>query len=105
DTKPQNIKHKEEFATDLGAMVDHFAALPSKPKIFLCIPVPAYKTQWGINEAGIQEMVKPAVESVAKAKSCTIIDLHTPLSGKPEMFPDNIHPNAAGAALMAKTVS
>lgn len=105
DTKPQNIKHKDEFATDLAALVDHFAALPSKPKIFLCIPVPAYKTQWGINEAGIQEMVKPAVESVAKAKGCTVIDLHTPLSNKPELFPDNIHPNAAGAALMAKTIA
>jgi acyl-CoA thioesterase-1 len=105
DTKPQNIKHKDEFATDLAALVDHFAALPTNPKIFLCRPVPAYATQWGINEKGIEEMVMPAIEQVAKAKGCTIIDLHAALSGKPELFPDKIHPNKDGAALMAKTVA
>lgn len=105
DTKPQNIKFKEEFATDLAAMVDHFQGLPSKPKVFLCLPVPAYATQWGINEAGIKEMVFPAVQQVAKDKGCPVIDLHTALSDKPEMFPDKIHPNAAGAAVLAKTVA
>ena len=33
-----------------------------------------------------------------------MIDLNDALSGHPEMFPDKIHPNAAGATLMAKTV-
>jgi len=105
DTKPQNIKFKDEFVTDLTAMVDHFAALPSKPKIFLCRPVPAYATQWGINEKGIQDMVLPAIDTVAKAKGCTIIDLHAALSDKANLFPDKIHPNAEGAALMAKAVA
>ena len=105
DTKPENMKFKDEFATDLAALVDHFAALPTKPKIFLCRPVPAYGVQWGINEQGLDEMVMPAIAQVAKDKGCTIIDMHAALSGKPELFPDKIHPNAAGAALMAKTVA
>lgn len=105
DTKPQNWKHKDEFEADLTAMVDHFAALPSKPKVFLCLPAPAYATQWGINEKGIAEGVIPAIKKVAEAKKLTTIDLHTALSGHAEMFPDKIHPNAAGAALLAKTVA
>ena len=105
DTKPQNIKFKDEFATDLAALVDHFAQLPAKPKVFLCLPVPAYATQWGINEAGIKEMVFPAIEKVAKDKGCVIIDLHTALSDKANLFPDKIHPNAEGAAIIAKTVA
>ncbi|HEY3323876.1 MAG TPA: GDSL-type esterase/lipase family protein [Planctomycetota bacterium] len=105
DTKPQNIKHKEEFVGDLTAMVEHFSALPAKPKVFLCFPAPAYATQWGINEKGIEEMVIPAVKEVAKAKNLSTIDLHTALSNHPEMFPDKIHPNAAGAKLLAKTVA
>ncbi len=32
------------------------------------------------------------------------IDLNDALSNHAEMFPDKIHPNAAGAQLMAKTV-
>jgi lysophospholipase L1-like esterase len=33
-----------------------------------------------------------------------VIDLYAALSGKPEMFPDKIHPNAAGAKVMAEAV-
>jgi lysophospholipase L1-like esterase len=33
-----------------------------------------------------------------------IIDLNYALTGYPEMFPDKIHPNAAGATLMAQTI-
>jgi acyl-CoA thioesterase I len=105
DTKPQNWKLKDEFEKDLTDMVDHFANLPSKPKIFLCLPVPAYKTQWGINDEGVKNGVIPIVQKVAAAKKLPTIDLYTAMSGKPAMFPDNIHPNAEGAAVMAKTVA
>ena len=33
------------------------------------------------------------------------IDLYTALSNKPKMFPDKIHPNAEGAAVMAKVIA
>ena len=33
-----------------------------------------------------------------------VIDLNDALTGYPEMFPDKIHPNAAGATLMARTI-
>ena len=33
-----------------------------------------------------------------------VIDLHTAMDGMPELFPDKIHPNEAGAKVMAKAV-
>jgi acyl-CoA thioesterase I len=105
DSKPQNWKHKDEFEGDLIALVDHFAALPSKPKIFLCLPVPVYEARWGINEPVVKGEVIPIIEKVAKEKNLPTIDLYTALSGKPELFPDKIHPNAAGAKLMAEAVA
>ena len=104
DSKPQNWKLKEQFGVDLRAMADHFAALPSKPKIYLCLPAPVYQERWGINEPVVKGEVIPIINEVAKEKGLAIIDLYTALSGHPEMFPDKIHPNAAGAALLAKTV-
>ncbi len=104
DSKPQNWKHKEDFAKDYGDLVDHFAGLPSKPKVWACLPVPVYATKWGINEPVVKGEIIPVVQQVAKEKQAEVIDLYTALSGKPEMFPDKIHPNAAGAALLAKTV-
>jgi lysophospholipase L1-like esterase len=104
DTKPQNWKFADEYAADLKAMVEHFQKLDSKPKVYLCKPVPVYETRWGINEKDLTEGVMPKLEAVAKETGAGVIDLYTALSGHPEMFPDKIHPNAAGAAVIAKTV-
>ena len=48
--------------------------------------------------------VIPLIKQVAKEKSLPTIDLYSALGNHAEMFPDKIHPNAAGAALMAKTI-
>lgn len=105
DSKPQNWKHKEDFANDLRAMLDHFAGLAAKPKIWVCLPVPVYEAKWGINEPVVKDEVLPLIRQVAKEKNTPVIDLHTALSDRPEFFPDKIHPNASGAALMAMSVN
>jgi acyl-CoA thioesterase I len=105
DSKPQNWSHKDEFAGDLRAMLDHFASLRSKPKVWLCLPVPVYAEHWGINEPVVKGEVIPLIRLVAKERNLPVIDLHTALSDHPEFFPDQIHPNAAGAALMAMSVN
>jgi len=105
DTKPQNWKHAADFGPDLAAMADHFAALPSKPAVWLCLPVPVYQTRWGINEKTLTGEVIPIIRAVAKKKKLKGINLYSALSGKPELFPDKIHPNAAGAKLIAQAVA
>ena len=104
DSKPQNWKHKADFADDLRAMADHFTALPSKPAVWLCLPVPVYATRWGINEKAVHGEIGSIIRQVAAERKLPTIDLHAALSGKPELFPDKIHPNADGAALMAQAV-
>lgn len=106
DSKPQNWdQHKADFAADVRALVEHFQALPTKPRVFVCLPVPVYETKWGINEPVVKGEVIPVLQQVARDMRLPTIDLHTALSGKPEMFPDKIHPNAAGAKLIAETVA
>jgi acyl-CoA thioesterase I len=104
DTKPQNASHLSEFEADLAAMVDHFNRLPEHPRVWLCLPVPVYETRWGINEQTLSDNVIPAILLVADKKKLPVIDLHTALSNRPDLFPDKIHPNASGASLMAKVI-
>ena len=105
DTKPQNWgKAGDEYEADLRAMIAHFQKLSSKPSIYLCLPAPVYQTRWGINEKTVKSAVIPVILKVAKETNLTVIDLYQALSNKPEMFPDKIHPNAAGARMMAKTI-
>ena len=104
DTKPQNWKHKEQFAPDYRAMIERFGALDTKPRIWVCLPVPAFPERWGIRDTVIKGEVIPIVRQVAEETGAQVIDLYTPLEGKPEMFPDKIHPNAAGAGVMAREI-
>jgi lysophospholipase L1-like esterase len=104
DTKPDNWAHKDEFEVDLNAMLDHFATFEMAPRVLVCLPVPVYEDTWGITSKRLQDEVVPLLKKVAKERNLTVIDLNTALSGHPEMFPDKIHPNAAGATLMAQTV-
>ena len=104
DSKPQNWKHKGQYAADLAALADHFASLPTRPKIWLCKPAPVYRDRWGINEKAVKGEVIPLLEGVAKKKKLPIIDLYKALSGIKQHFPDGIHPNAKGAEILARAV-
>ncbi len=104
DSKPQNWRHAAEFAADLRAMIDHFRALPARPRIWLCLPVPVYESRWGINEAVVGGQVIPHIKQVADEKNVPVIDLYVALSEKADFFPDKIHPNTAGARVIAQTI-
>jgi acyl-CoA thioesterase-1 len=104
EDREKNWAHKDAFGADTIALVDHFLALPAIPKIYLCHPVPAYPGNGGINDKTIKDEVVPLVDKAAKATKSEIIGLHKALSGKTELFPDKVHPNAEGAKRIAETV-
>ncbi len=104
DIKPNNWKHKEEFADDLKALVESFQKLSSKPVVFVSYPVPVQKSRWKMTEQNIVNGVMPQVDQVAKEMNLSIIDFHKAVPAKPELFVDGIHPNASGAKLMAEAV-
>ncbi|MGB2863426.1 MAG: SGNH/GDSL hydrolase family protein [Sedimentisphaerales bacterium] len=104
DTKPQNWKYKDQFPTDYADMIDRFSELPSCPRIWICQPVPAYGERWGITDTIIKNEVIPLINLIAHRKNVPVIDLFAPLSDKPELFPDLIHPNAEGAHSIAKVI-
>ena len=104
DTKPQNWKFKDQFAQDYKDLIDAFRNVPAKPRIWICYPVPAYSERWGISDERIRTEAIPLIGRVAEETGVEIIDLYNPLSEKPDLFPDKIHPNAEGAMLMAQEI-
>ncbi len=102
DTKPQNWKFKDQLAADYKDLIGQFAKLPSKPRIFICRPVPVPAGgNWGINEPGVEEEI-PIIDKVAEETASGVIDMHAALADHPEMLPDHVHPNTAGATAMAR---
>ena len=103
DTKPQNWKGKAGFIADYKMLLEHYRKLKSRPKLWVCLPVPVYGDQWGISATTLDAVIE-AIQEVCDKTKIPVIDLNDALTGHPEMFPDKIHPDANGAILMAKTV-
>lgn len=101
---PDNWRHHDEFAANYEEMIADFRRANPAVKAYVCLPPPAFPGRWGITEFTMTNAVAPLVCQVAQATGATVIDLHTPLAAHPEMFPDTVHPNPAGAKLMAATV-
>ncbi|MBD3275230.1 MAG: hypothetical protein GF372_07965 [Candidatus Marinimicrobia bacterium] len=104
DSKPINWKFRDEFIPDYRAMVQQFEKLPSNPRIWICLPVPAYEVRWGIRNHVITEEVIPRIRATARAEGIPTINLYAVLDEREELFPDKIHPNTEGAREMAKKI-
>lgn len=104
DSKPGNWAHKDAFVSDYVALIRSFQTLDSKPRVWICRPVPAFPERWGITEEVIAGEVIPRVDTVAAQTGVPVIDLHAALDGRADLFPDRIHPNTEGAGVMAQTI-
>ena len=105
DSKTHNWAHgADEYRQSMQAMIDTLKALPSKPKIYLCSPIPAFKDSWTISDSVIVNGEMPIIKKLAKKNKCQFIDLHTSYTYGDMMLKDGIHPNAKGAAKMADII-
>jgi len=105
DTKSQNWKYSDEFVENYKTFIDEFQALASKPKIYVCYPVPAFRKNSTIKDDIIRKEIIPFINEIVVEKGAKIINLYTELDGRSELFPDGIHPNVAGAKIIAATVA
>ena len=92
----------QQFVTDCGAMVDHFASLPTHPLVYLAFPPRAFANTYGISGTIIHDQILPLIQQVATAKGVPIIDVDTPTASLSNLFPDGVHPNDTGYALVAQ---
>lgn len=105
DSKTHNWVHgADEFRQSMQAMIDTLKALPSKPKIYLCSPIPAFKDTWTISDSVIVNGEMPIIKKLAKKNKCQFVDLHTSYTYGDMMLNDGIHPNAKGAEKMADII-
>jgi lysophospholipase L1-like esterase len=103
DTKPQNWgPHQAEFEPDYRWLVAQLQGSNPARKLFVCRPCwVAGAGNYGINEPVLEKEI-PIIDGIATSLHLGEIDMHEPLEGHPENLPDRVHPNTAGATLMAR---
>ena len=104
DTKPYNW-HADRYEKDYQALIDTFKTISTNPKIYLCLPVPVFKTKWGINDSTVVNGVIPIVEKLAKTNNLPVIDLYHQMLDQGANFPDSIHPNEHAVKVMASIIA
>ena len=103
DSKPQNWVHQDEFAADYAALLDYYAALTTHPKLYVCLPTPVPKANYGINEAAVEAQI-PLIRQVAVQKKATVIDVHGQVPDDTADFVDGVHPNDVGYVFLASAI-
>lgn len=110
DTDPRNWpNYRDEFEADYQALIDalHQAAPGGKlKKLVICRMTPIFDGHPRF-ESGTRdwhEEIQCAIERVAKRNGVETLDINTPLHSRPDLFPDNLHPNPQGALILAQTV-
>jgi lysophospholipase L1-like esterase len=99
-----NWQYKADYVPDYEELIGEFRKANPQVKVYVCLPTPCFPGRWGINNKTIHDEIIPMVRQVARDSKAGIIDLNTALTGKKNLFPDTMHPNPAGAKLMAETV-
>ncbi len=104
DTKTQNWD-SASFANDYQALIDTFKTIPTNPKIYVCLPVPVFKSKWTINDSTLTKWEIPIIKKLAEKNNLSVMDLHSQMSGDGKYFFDGIHPNEEGAKIMAEVIA
>jgi lysophospholipase L1-like esterase len=104
DHAVNNWQHQADYVPDYEKLIASFRKANPRVKVYVCLLTPCFPGRWGINNKTIHDEINPLVRRVARDTHASIIDLNTPLTGKKDLFPDTVHPNPAGAKLMAETV-
>jgi acyl-CoA thioesterase I len=109
-TNDTNVKswpaHKRNFLTDYLELIHSFSELETRPRIYLCRPVPLFRDRgkdYDTDEILVEEVI-PKINEAARKTNLPLIDLYAPFEGKAELFPDGVHPDAKGAGIMAREI-
>lgn len=107
DTDPRNWpNYRDEFIGDYRALMQSLREVNPKCRFILARMTPLSDRHWRF-ESGTRDWhaeIQLAIECIAKAEGVQLIDFHEPLYPYPYMLEDAVHPNAEGAAVLAKTV-
>ena len=110
DSKEHNWINIEAYIHDYREMLVHYRSLPSNPVVYVMTPPRMFLVRgktvvyYKMSNEVIDTMAR-AIKILAEEENIKVIDINAATTSHPECFwLDGVHPNAAGARIIAETV-
>lgn len=104
DQAPNNWQYKANYIPEYEELIAEFRKANPDVKVYVCLPPPCFPGRWGINDKTIHDEIIPMVRQVAAATDANVIDLYRAMPDRTEFQADGVHPNEAGAKLVAAAI-
>ena len=107
DTDPRNWPFfQEEFVGDYLALIDTLRCVNPAARFYVCrmTPIGNGHPRFISGTKVWHTQIQRAIETVATVSGATLVDLYEPLHNYPWLLPDNVHPSAEGAMMIATKV-
>jgi len=107
DTDPRNWPdYKDDFEADYAWLLDTLRKQNPAIKLYVSRLTPIFSghPRFKSGTRNWYRQIQERIPEIAKANNATLIDLHTALYNRPDLFPDNLHPLKEGAEIIARTV-
>ncbi|HXA45572.1 MAG TPA: discoidin domain-containing protein, partial [Candidatus Angelobacter sp.] len=105
DSKPYNWIYQTNYTPDYEELISQYRNLPSHPRIYLNTLLTVYGDgNYDIVGPIVDGQLCPIIKQIALDEGLPVIDVNTATENMPQNFPDNIHPDIAGAMVVAQTV-
>jgi sialate O-acetylesterase len=106
DTDPRDWPdYGQNFEADYSWLIDAFRKANPKVKIYIALLSPIFSGHPRF-KSGTRDwywQIQSLIPAIAKANNTGLVDFHTPLYNRPDLFPDNLHPTKEGATILAQT--
>jgi lysophospholipase L1-like esterase len=103
DAKLVNRKYYDSLEADYRHMVKSFKQLASHPRVILLLPFVSFETDTTqIWDKIIVNDIIPHLQHAAYEENIELLDMHSLLINRPELFGDKIHPDREGASIIAE---
>lgn len=110
DSKPMNWKgHEGDYKKDAIQLIQSYLNLPSKPVLYMATSPTAWypedeQYQGGTITPETVEKIVPIQYEISKEEKVILLDMFDFTKDKKEFFPDGVHPNDEGFALIANFI-
>src|SRR5690606_7660117 len=98
--------YSDEFVGDYSALVEDFRHVNPNVEVFICTMTPIFSghPRFLSGTRAWFSKAQAAIKELTAVNEAVLIDNHTALASRIDLFGDFLHPNARGAEILAQNV-